>query len=134
MGEISGLTVALHGNEALFVVVLGLAGLDLLLGVGRALAQKRFQSGLLRNSLSKLIQEMGLPLLLGILGVAYPGFGVLVPAALWVAVASEGTSIVEQLKGKLPNTLLTEILTLLKGSSAPSQTSVTPPTSLTKGG
>lgn len=51
--------------------------------------------------------------------LAYPGFGVLVPAALWVAVASEGTSIIEQPKGKLPNTLLTEILTLLKGSSAP---------------
>ena len=112
----------LHGNEALFVVVLGLAALDLLLGAGRALAAKRFQSGLLRNTLAKLIQELGLPLLLGILGVAYPGFGILVPAALWVAVASEGTSIVEQLRGKLPNTLLTEILSLLKGSAAPPTT------------
>ncbi|AEW05211.1 hypothetical protein Sulac_1715 [Sulfobacillus acidophilus DSM 10332] len=105
----------ISANGTLFVAVLALAGLDLVLGVGRALAAKRFASGMLRLTAAKLIQELGLPLLLAVLGVADPAFASLVGGALWLAIVAEATSIVEQMRGKQSSTLIQEVIKLLAG-------------------
>ncbi|NMP24046.1 phage holin family protein [Sulfobacillus harzensis] len=103
----------LQANLPYLMTLLGLTALDLLLGVARALAAKRFQSGLLRNTLSKLIQELGLPILLALLGVANHAFAALVTGALWLAIVAEATSLVEQLRGKTTGGIWGDILNLL---------------------
>lgn len=106
----------LHANLSYLFTLLGLAGLDLFLGVGRALAAKRFQSGLLRNTLSKLIGELGLPILLALLGMANHAFDALVTGALWLAIVAEATSLVEQLRGKKTGGIWGTLIDLLHQS------------------
>lgn len=130
----------LHANLPYLFTLLGLTGLDLLLGVGRALAAKRFQSGLLRNTASKLIQELGLPILLAVLGMANHAFAVLVTGAVWLAIVSEATSIVEQLHGKATGGIWGTIFHLLRNAEQSASTAgttaadKTPPTDNTGGG
>ncbi|PSR33027.1 MAG: hypothetical protein C7B46_11535 [Sulfobacillus benefaciens] len=117
----------IQANATLYFVLLGLAGLDLVVGAGRALVQKRFTSSALRQSIAKVIEELALPMLLSIIGMADGSLGLLVPVALWLAIVSEATSILEHLKGKTSSTFMAEILKLLGAAHVPGSTN-------TKGG
>jgi hypothetical protein len=109
----------LVANLPYLYALLGLAGLDLLLGIGRALRAKRFQSALLRSTAAKLIEELGLPLLMAILTIANRAFDPLVAGAMWLAIVSEATSIIEQLRGKTKSSILAQIMGLLKSAPQP---------------
>ena len=113
---------ALQVNSTLYFVLLALAGLDLVVGAGRAILQKRFTSAALRSTATKIIEEIALPMALSIVGVANGQLGLLVPAALWVGIVSEATSIFEHIRGKNSSTLIAGILNALGKSGLPGST------------
>lgn len=106
------------GTGDLFIALFALAILDLIAGAGRALVEKRFQSALLRQTASKLIAEVGLPLVLAVLAVVQPAFNVLVSGAIWLGIVGEATSAVEQWRGKKADTLATTVLKILSELAA----------------
>jgi hypothetical protein len=100
MAPVTAFTHVLAANETGFFVVLGLAALDLLVGAGRAVAHRQWSSAVWRSTAGKLVQELGLPMVLAILAVADSAFAPLVPAALVFAIIAEATSVLEQASGK----------------------------------
>jgi small basic protein len=103
----------LQANIPYFLAVGGLMALDLLVGLTRALASRKFQSALLRSTLLKSVEEIALPMMLAFLGLANHVFYGFVTAALWVGIVAEATSLVEQLRGRTAGGLWGEVLKLL---------------------
>lgn len=123
----------LYENTTEFWALLALAGLDFVIGSMKALLQKKFQSVLWRSTLSKLLSEVGLPLLLVILAVVNASFLPLIPIALGVAIAAEALSVLELIKGKSTSSLLNletiigHMLTAKTEATNPSNASNTSP-------
>ncbi|WP_020374114.1 phage holin family protein [Sulfobacillus thermosulfidooxidans] len=94
------LTDILNKNSTALWVLLALAGLDLVIGTAKALLNKRFQSVIWRQTLSKLLSELGLPATIALLGVVNPNFQPLVGVAIGVGLVTEAVSVLELLRGK----------------------------------
>lgn len=134
MTAVTQFTDVLAANQPLWFALFALAAVDLLAGAGRALISKTFTSTVLRQTCAKVITEAGLPLVVAILAVANGTFAPFVAIALWVAVVSEATSIIEQIRGKQSAALAKTLLGLLneiKAHTTPTASSggsSTPPT------
>lgn len=115
----------LNKNSTALWVLLALAGLDLVIGTAKALLYKRFQSVIWRQTLSKLLSELGLPTTIALLGVVNPNFQRLVGVTIDVGIVTEAVSVLELLRGKNSGSL-NEVIKMVK-DMVPTLEKGTPP-------
>ncbi|WP_158246180.1 phage holin family protein [Sulfobacillus sp. hq2] len=104
MNYLGQVLAVVKADAAEFWTLLGLIALDFVVGTGKALLTKRFSSAAFRRTLSKTLDEIGLPVLVALLSIVEPSLRVVVPIALWLGIITEATSVLEHVRGKTGST------------------------------